>query len=97
MEKKDTHCRSPGRDSSEDKKATKRLHFKSMKKHQELLCPRPRTQFKAAVKWFRGSLCAHLPLDARGRSFPAPGAQGGLTGTPQVRVSLQLCSPGPPA
>lgn len=41
------------RDSNVDKKATKR--FKSMKKHQELLCPRAGTRFKAAVEvvqWF---------------------------------------------
>lgn len=43
------------RHPSVDKKGNKRLRFKSMKKHQELLCPRSGTQFKAAVEvvqWF---------------------------------------------
>lgn len=68
------NCRSTGHATPTGTKRQQKALLQSMKKHQKLLCPRPGTRFKAAVKWFSSSLCSHLPLDARGWHFPASGA-----------------------
>lgn len=87
--------RSPGHDSNEDKKATKRLHFKSKKKHQELLWPRPGTQFKAAVEVVQWLTLCSPPLDARGRSFQPQEHREGSQGPLRSGFPWQLCSPAP--
>lgn len=78
------------RDADVDKQATKGSASNPRESTRNCCVPGQGHGSRQQWKWFSGSLCSHLPLDARGRSFPAPGAlaQGGLTQTPWVRASL---------
>lgn len=95
---KGSHCRSPGHDCNEDKKATKRLHFKSMKSTRSC-CAQARDTVQGSSG--RGSV-AHSVLASPlmqgvGASQPQEQPQEHREGSqgPWGQGVPQLCSPDP--